>query len=60
MRLLNILENDRQDRNHLISLSNTGESGSKHKENRQKDHPIIINNILKTPMETLNRDIIER
>ncbi len=27
---------------------------------REKDTPIIINNIMKTPIDALNRDLIER
>jgi hypothetical protein len=59
MRLLNLLENDRHDRTHLLGMSVNGETnGCRHP--REKEAPIIINNIMKTPMDTLNRDLIER
>ena len=56
MKLLDIIEKDR--------LNAIGNQSSVH--NReviskdQKETPIIINNIMKTPVETVNRDLIER
>lgn len=31
-----------------------------HPHEREKEAPIVINNILKTPVDALNRDLIER
>jgi hypothetical protein len=57
MRLLSMLEHERNDRKDLLAMSISNQfSHLPH----EKETPIVINNILKTPVDALSKDLIER
>ncbi len=56
LRLLGMLENERNDRKDLLAMSISNHYSLPH----DKEQPIVINNILKTPVDALNKDLIER
>lgn len=59
MRLLNMLENERNDRKDFMAMSMSNHFAHIPLPH-EKQAPIIINNILKTPVDALNKDLIQR
>lgn len=60
MKLLHIIEQDRSRPPPLPAQPPAYPHELHDKSKEQKDTPIIINNIMKTPMESVSRDLIER
>ena len=61
MRLINLLENERHDRKDMMAMSMSINQFAHHpQQDKDKDCPIIINNILKIPIDKLNKDLMQR